>query len=159
MPNQFPLVRNHPTPWHPDTVTTKLAVMIVDDHNDTAESLAFVVRTAGYDTRTAYTPAGAAQVVRSGFQPDVIVMDIGLPDIDGFTVAEELVKVIHPKPLLIAVTGFQNLDERSRQEGFDMHFIKPVDPAILLDVLSSHAESRRRAGGKFDTGNGKPNDA
>lgn len=147
---------DHPAPWRTQYVTSKLSVLIVDDHHDTAESLAFVIRTAGHDTRTAYTPSGAAQVVRSGFQPDAIVMDIGLPDIDGFTVAEELVKVIQPKPLLICITGFQNLGERARQEGFDMHFIKPVEPGIILEVLSAHAELLRRSGNKGGVGNGKP---
>lgn len=137
-------------------MTSKLSVLIVDDHHDTAESLSYVIRTAGHDTRTAYTPAGAAQTVRSGFRPDVIVMDIGLPDIDGFTVAEELAKVIDPRPFLICVTGFQNLDERARQEGFDVHFVKPVDPAVILDVLKAHEDRVRRGETGLRRGNGKP---
>jgi CheY-like chemotaxis protein len=137
-------------------VSKLLSVLVVDDHYDTAESLAFVIRAAGHETRTAYTPAGAAQVVRSGFHPDAIIMDIGLPDIDGFTVGEELAKVIDPRPLLIAVTGFQNLAERARQEGFDLHYIKPVDPTTILEVLAAHAERLRQEGHQSQSGNGKP---
>jgi CheY-like chemotaxis protein len=148
-----------PAPPVAEPVSKPLSVLVVDDHYDTAESLAYIMRMAGYETRTAYTPAGAAQVVRAGFRPDAIVMDIGLPDIDGFSVAEELTKVIDPRPLLVAVTGFQNLGERARQEGFDLHFIKPVDPATILEVLAAHAERLRREGGIPELGNGKASGA
>jgi CheY-like chemotaxis protein len=140
-------------------VSKPIFVLVVDDHYDTAESLAHIIRAAGHETRTAYTPVGAAHVVRTGFRPDAIVMDIGLPDIDGFAVAEELARVLDRRPLLVAVTGFQNLAERARQEGFDLHFIKPVDPATILEVLAAYAERLRRENGNSETGNGKASGA
>jgi CheY-like chemotaxis protein len=130
-----------------------LNVLIVDDHQDSAESLAYVVQTAGHRVQTAYGARDAAQRVQAGFRPDAIVMDIGLPDMDGFQVAKELCRGLGHKPLLIAVTGYSNLDGRTRKEGFEVYFVKPVDPELLLSILDGHAgRAKQDAGAKPTNG-------
>ena len=120
------------------TATHPLAVLIVDDHRDAAESLAMVARSAGHRVQTAYSPAEAATHVKAGFVPDAVLMDIGLPDMDGFAVAKELCRGLKRRPLLIAVTGHSDLDRRTREEGFEVYFVKPVDPDLIVSVLEGH---------------------
>jgi CheY-like chemotaxis protein len=70
--------------------------------------------------------------------PEVAIIDVGLPDIDGWELARRLSRMaLVPRPLLVAITGFgQHEDkERSRQAGFDLHLTKPVDPAAPTNVL------------------------
>jgi two-component system OmpR family response regulator len=121
-----------------------LTVLIVDDHPDTAESLAAVIRKCGHDPHTAYTPTEAVQATDAD-PPDVILMDIGIPGLDGYTLARKLCNRLTRKPLLVAVTGLPDLEDRSKQEGFDHHFAKPVNPADLVVLLYAYA--KRLAGG------------
>jgi DNA-binding response OmpR family regulator len=120
-----------------------LTVLIVDDYPDAAESLAAVVRKCGHDPRTAYTPTEAV-IATDVDPPDVILMDIGIPGMDGYRLARKLCDRLGRRPLLIAVTGQPGLEERSRDEGFDHHFLKPVEPASLVVLLYAH--SKRLAG-------------
>jgi CheY-like chemotaxis protein len=126
------------------TATHPLTVLIVDDHADTAESLSFLVRTAGFKAQTAYSAGEAATHVKSGLVPDAVLMDIGLPDLDGFAVAKELLRELPKKPLLVAVTGHSDLDRRAREEGFQVYVVKPVDPDLILGVLAGHAAMLHR---------------
>ncbi len=128
-----------------ETVSKTLTVLVIDDNRDAADSLANVIQSAGHDARAAYTATAAAKIVAGGFDPDAIFMDIGLPEMDGYSVARELCTALPRKPLLVAVTGFQNLDGRSRKEDFDVHFVKPVEPELILSVLAAHAEQLHRS--------------
>jgi DNA-binding response OmpR family regulator len=76
--------------------------------------------------------------VRDGFVPDAVLLDLGLPDMDGFQVARALCAALPRRPLVVAVTGHGNLHERTRRERFDRYFLKPVDPTELLDALAAH---------------------
>jgi DNA-binding response OmpR family regulator len=116
-----------------------LRVLIVDDNRDSLVTLGALCRTEGMDVqmlrRGAEVPAAVAQ-----FVPDVILLDIGLPDRSGFDLAEELTEVYgEHRPLLIAVTAYSSEKERemARLSGFHHFVAKPYDPQSLLRRLSA----------------------
>src|SRR4051812_38154587 len=92
------------------------AVLVVDDDRDGADTLVMLLQDFGLDAQAAYSAAGAARVVRDGFRPGVLVLDIGLPDLDGFEVAHDLCAALRYRPRLVALTGHAHLEERSRRE-------------------------------------------
>jgi signal transduction histidine kinase len=112
-------------------------ILVVEDNRDAAESLRLLLEIWGYGVTLAYTgPDGvaAAQTVR----PDVVLCDIGLPGMDGFTVAGTLRRLPETASArLIAVTGYGQEEDRRRalEAGFDVHLVKPVDPEKLLGHL------------------------
>jgi signal transduction histidine kinase/FixJ family two-component response regulator len=116
-------------------------VLVVDDNVASAESLAKVLKLEGHDVQVAHDGGVVVETVRS-FRPEVVLMDIGLPTIDGY----ELARRLRSDPelgaglaLVVAVTGYAE-DEarrRSRQAGFDHHLVKPVDLDGLLALLAS----------------------
>lgn len=115
-------------------------ILVVDDNEDAAETLAMLLSLGGHDVRTAYTgPAGLAAARE--FLPDVMFLDIGLPGMTGY----EVVRTIRQDPALggrvvmVAVTGWGTEDDRSqaREAGFDHHLTKPVDPDRLLELLAT----------------------
>jgi DNA-binding response OmpR family regulator len=116
-----------------------LSVLIVDDYPDTGESVAELLRLFGHHARVASNGKQALRLAQS-FAPDVVLLDIGLPDTDGYTVAGELCEMLGRRPLLIVVTGFSNTEWRSRVAGIDHHFVKPLDANVLKDLLERHAE-------------------
>jgi CheY-like chemotaxis protein len=115
-----------------------LSVLVVEDYPDGADSLATLLRVAGHSVATAGDgPAALAAVLVS--EPDAVLIDVGLPGEDGYAVAKRICVGLPDRPLLVALTGFQGLEGRSRAEGFDLHFLKPADPAALLSALAAHA--------------------
>jgi len=115
----------------------QLNVLIVEDNHDAADSLAQCLLLHGYHSKIAYTPREAGEHVQQGFRPDVILMDLGLPEIDGFRLARELCDELPNKPLLVAITGHSQTAQRAIREGFDLHFLKPVDPGQVVDILDA----------------------
>jgi CheY-like chemotaxis protein len=118
--------------------THQLSVLVVDDDRDGAETLADILRLAGHEVRVALTPTTAAIEAQS-FTPDALLLDIGIPGMDGYRLGRRLCDVLRRKPLMVAVTGYGGLEDRSRREGFDHHFLKPADPAAIEAVLAGHA--------------------
>jgi PAS domain S-box-containing protein len=115
-----------------------LRVLVVDDNRDAAASLALLLETMGNDVRTAHDGEQAA-VVASEFQPDVALLDIGMPKLDGYEAARRIRRESNGRPVrLIALTGYgQEGDRRKSQEaGFDRHLVKPLRPQALLDLLA-----------------------
>ncbi len=113
-------------------------VLVVDDNIDSAESLAMLLKLWGHEVRTAYEGRSALTMARGGW-PDVVLLDIGLPEMDGNEVARRLREEHGPaRPRLVAVTGYGQQEDRlrSRQAGFDHHIVKPVDPEELLAALN-----------------------
>ena len=113
-------------------------ILVVDDNHDTADSVVSLLLQAGYDARAAYTGTSGLEMAYS-YQPRVALLDIGLPEMDGFEIARRL--RADPKAdgvLLIAMTGYG--EERHRQAsgeaGFSHHLVKPVDPNKLLELLA-----------------------
>jgi CheY-like chemotaxis protein/two-component sensor histidine kinase len=122
-----------------------LRILIVDDNRDAADSLAMLLRTSGHDIHTAYDGLEAMQVANE-FQPEVVLLDIGLPKIDGHEVAQRLRRESWAQhACLIAVTGWSDETDRarSRAAGFDHHLVKPLDTGHLAQVLSSIERSAR----------------
>src|SRR5439155_24887977 len=95
----------------------------------------------GYEVQTAYDGAAALQAAEE-FEPDAVLLDIGLPELDGFQVARAL-RNGDPehRRLIVAVTGYGTPNDRrqSRKTGFDLHLIKPADPVELKALLAIHA--------------------
>ena len=117
-------------------------VLIVDDNRDAADSLATLLKMSGHDTRTAYDGQQAVDLA-GVFQPDALLLDIGLPKLNGYEVCRNIRQQRWGKNIvLIAVTGWgQNGDrQRSKDAGFDHHMVKPVDPKEVIKILASVCE-------------------
>jgi len=117
----------------------RLRILVADDNVDAADTLAELLRASGHDVHTEYDGAAAIRAARS-HRPDVVLLDIGLPKLNGYDTAREI-RAIDPQDpvVLVAVTGWgQDEDRRrSRQAGFDHHLVKPLDPELLDRVLAS----------------------
>lgn len=115
-----------------------LRIVVVDDNIDAADTFAEMLRAAGHRVDIAYDGKRAMDVVASG-RPDVVLLDIGLPQLNGYDVARKI-RANDPQRriVLVAVTGWgQDEDRRrSQQAGFDHHLVKPVDPASLERILA-----------------------
>ena len=129
----------------------KLRVLVADDQRDATDGLARLVRCWGYEVRWAYDAATALEVAAAQL-PDVVLLDIGMPRLNGCGLAEQLrLDVRHENCLLIAVTSHAN--EQRRQQcalaGIDLVLIKPVDCEIielLLTLESQHLGLPQPAG-------------
>jgi CheY-like chemotaxis protein len=130
----------HSAPLPPrdaQTDSKRLRILIVEDHADTAHSLAMLLDLHGHETCVAIDGPTALGCIESA-KPDVVLLDIGLPGMDGWEVARRIREHSGPKtPLLIAVSGYGDEPSlnRSRAEGIHLHLIKPVDPIELQTLL------------------------
>lgn len=116
-------------------------VLVVEDNQDSAESLRRLLYHSGYEVAVAYTGQDGLRVARR-IQPDVVLCDIGLPDTNGFAVAAELRGDPRTRDVrLIAVTAYGKDEDRrrAREAGFDLHLVKPVDPEVLLRKVADPA--------------------
>ncbi len=114
------------------------SVLVVDDNVDAADSLAMMLQIYGHRVRTAFDGEGALSAVRAE-RPDAVVLDIGLPQMDGYEVARRLrAEPGGERILLIALTGYGQAGDRQKAMGvgFDHHLVKPVDPAALQRLLA-----------------------
>jgi len=113
-------------------------VLIADDNQDSAESLAMLLRMEGHEVMVAHDGPEAFAAVAT-FNPEVALLDIGMPGLNGYEVAKKI-RAATPSSaiILIAVTGWgQHSDKaRARAAGFDHHFTKPVEPERLVELLS-----------------------
>ncbi|HVE32090.1 MAG TPA: PAS domain S-box protein [Gemmatimonadaceae bacterium] len=115
----------------------KARVLIVDDHHDVVKGLSRLLSISGYDVRAALTPTEALEIA-TDFRPQVAILDIGLPEMDGYKLAGELrSRLRESAPVLIALSGYSQADDRRRSEasGFAFHLVKPLDIDGLLEVL------------------------
>ena len=121
-------------------------VLVVDDNQDAADSLAMLLGVRGEEVRIAYDGAKALEVERD-FRPDVVLLDIGLPAVSGYDVAERIRQKRGDKVLIVAITGWgQEKDlRRAEDAGIDHHFTKPVDFEALVALIERAAPSRRPA--------------
>jgi PAS domain S-box-containing protein len=125
--------------WQPQQPQVKRRVLVVDDNHDSADMMAAVLNAWGHDVRTEYD-GHAAIAAASQFRPEVVLLDIGLPGMNGYDVAMQLRKSAHLQPpVLVAVTGYGQDEDRQRvrEAGFDHHLIKPVDPAALEKIIEA----------------------
>jgi len=120
-------------------------VLIVDDHRDVVKGLSRLLAITGYEVRAALTPTEALEIVAE-FQPQVAILDIGLPEMDGYKLAGELrSRLRESSPVLIALSGYSQADDKRRSEasGFAFHLVKPLDIDVLLDVLDTLVPGER----------------
>jgi CheY-like chemotaxis protein len=113
-------------------------VLIVDDNEDSANSLAMILKLGGHETASVYTAVDALQHAAT-FKPDVVLLDIGLPGMDGYEVAQKMRELPGLRDIrLVAVTGYGRSDDRmrAREAGFDDHLTKPVEFAVLERTLA-----------------------
>jgi len=113
-------------------------VLVVDDNLDTAESSSLLLEIEGYDVRVAHNGPKAIEIARV-FAPDIVLLDIGLPGMDGYAVARALRAAPElARCRLIAVSGYGQAEDRhrSREAGFDRHLVKPVEADVLREVLA-----------------------
>jgi two-component system CheB/CheR fusion protein len=113
-------------------------VLIADDNRDAADSLGSILRVLGHDVRIAYDGVAALEVADE-FHPDVVLLDIGMPRLDGYETVQQIAARSWAKGTLrVALTGWgQSSDrERARAAGFHRHLVKPVDPEVLTEILS-----------------------
>ncbi|HVE55067.1 MAG TPA: ATP-binding protein, partial [Ramlibacter sp.] len=117
-------------------------VLVVDDNVDAADSLGLLLSGGGHDIRVVHSGA-AALVAAESFRPDLVFLDIGLPDVSGYDVATSLRRGRSGSDMrIVALTGWGNEEarERSAQSGFDLHITKPVQMDVLQRLLSGMQE-------------------
>jgi PAS domain S-box-containing protein len=120
-----------------DPSAVKLRILIVDDNHDTAKMEALLLSNLGHEVATAFDGLGVLEAART-FRPDVILLDIGLPGLDGYGVAKQLREEGMDSVVLVAVSGYGRLDDvqRSRDAGFNHHLVKPVEQQALVEMLN-----------------------
>ncbi len=147
---RLPIVVELPKPLPPEPTvsepTTMIArrILVVDDNRDSAESLAMLLKLTGHETHIAYDGLEAVEAAAT-FRPDVILLDIGLPKLNGYEACRKIREQPWSKGIVIvALTGWgQDEDRRKSQEaGFDGHLVKPVDHATLTKLLAELRPTR-----------------
>jgi PAS domain S-box-containing protein len=124
--------------------TQKRRVLVVDDNRDAAESLRDVLRMQGHEVAVATDGAGAMAALEE-FRAEVVILDLGLPRVDGYMVAHAIrARFAHARqrPRLLALTGHGRDEDRKAalRSGFDGHLVKPVDPEELLRVITAEGQ-------------------
>src|SRR6202035_2007024 len=117
-------------------------VLVVDDNVDSADSLAVLLRLRGHEVEVAHDGPEALRAA-GAFEPEVVLLDIGLPGLDGYQVARQLRQERRTAgALIVALTGYgQEEDQRrARESGFDEHLTKPVAPETIYNLLARSAE-------------------
>src|SRR5262245_59498858 len=119
----------------------RLRILVADDDADTADMTALLLKQEGYEACVAYNGHQALASAQAE-PPDVALIDIGMPGMDGYCLAEKLRALHHPKrPLIIAISGYgMDADKaRSLTVGIDAHLVKPVEPEFLFRTLRRFA--------------------
>ena len=133
-----PADRKGGAPFAPDkSGADARRVMVVDDNHDSADTMAELIRIWGHEVRTANDGPSALECAR-GFRPQVVLLDVGLPGMDGYELARRLRAEGLAGTLLVSVTGYGQDEDRRRaaEAGFDHHLTKPVDPDTLLRIVT-----------------------
>jgi signal transduction histidine kinase/CheY-like chemotaxis protein len=121
-------------------------ILVVDDLAAAADSMRIVFEMKNYEVRTAYDGISALEIAAT-FVPDVVLLDIGLPHMDGYEVAKKLRSIPQVRSaLLVALTGYGQSDDRRQamESGFDAHLIKPADIDALCNLIADHCENPAR---------------
>ena len=123
----------------PEAVSAPRRILVVDDNRDGVASLALLLNMAGHETRTAFDGEEAVCIAEQ-FAPHIVLLDLGLPKLNGYDVCRRLRKQKQGmSALIVAVTGWgQDEDKmKSLDAGFDMHLVKPVEAEHLMAVLAA----------------------
>ena len=114
-------------------------LMVIDDNRDAAESMSMLFELWGHEVVCAFDGRSALDTAAK-FRPDAVFLDIGLPGMDGYEIAERLREIPQASRIvLVAITGYGQHEDRrrSREAGIDHHLVKPVAPDTLLKLLES----------------------
>ena len=114
-----------------------MRIVVIEDHKDTAELMHEILRDAGHDVRVAFSGNDGVAAARE-LAAEVVLCDVGLPDMDGYEVARRLrADRATARARLVALTGYDGEDEqkKARDAGFDRHVVKPIDPFQLESLL------------------------
>ena len=120
-----------------NTTPPRFRILVVDDNQDSALSMAMMLSIMGHETRTAHDGESAVSSAES-FLPDVVLLDIGLPKLNGYEVAQRIRENVWGQSMfLIAVTGWGQDEDRARSSevGLNVHMVKPVEPSALERLL------------------------
>jgi CheY-like chemotaxis protein len=110
--------------------------LIVDDNRDAADSLAELLKLTGHSAQAAYSAKEALGLVKDGLVPDVFLLDLELPDLDGYELARRLRTVARKEARFLAVSGYPaDIGGNLAASVFEIHIQKPVTPDALLKVL------------------------
>jgi DNA-binding response OmpR family regulator len=126
-------------PVTPAAAPRRFKILVVDDNHDSALSMAMMLQIMGHDTRTAHDGESAVSTAEA-FLPEVVLLDIGLPKLNGYEVAQRIrEKAWGESMYLIAVTGWGQDEDRQRSSevGLNLHMVKPVEPAALEKLLAA----------------------
>lgn len=118
--------------------TVSRRVLVVDDNQDSAKMLALMLKIEGHDTHTAFDGPSALKAAQV-LSPEVVFLDIGLPGMNGYAVAQELRALPgFENVMLVAMTGHGEDEDRrrSKEAGFDHHLVKPADPEVVIQLLA-----------------------
>lgn len=135
-----PMSRENPS----ERPRRSLRVLVVDDNVDAADSIAMLIGIGGHRVQVAYDGPAALEMVPS-FRPQVVLLDIGMPGMDGYQVARRLRQdPAGREAMLVAMTGWGQEEDRrqSKEAGFDRHLVKPAEPAVLEELLAEPTTSR-----------------
>jgi CheY-like chemotaxis protein len=133
------------TPRLTDAVAaTPLRVLVVDDNVDAAHAMAYVLKLGGHEVTIAHDGPGALAAATSK-APELVLLDIGLPGMDGYAVAGRMRAAGLHDVAIVAVTGYGREDDlrRSTEAGFDHHLVKPVDAAMVRRIIAEVVDRRR----------------
>lgn len=116
----------------------RLRILVVDDNVDAAETMAILLRLLGHEVTTVHDGYAALEAAAS-MEPQVVLLDIGLPGLDGYEVCRRLRRDRLKQSVIVAMTGYGQDDDRQRSQkaGFDAHLVKPVDPEELQPLLTN----------------------
>jgi CheY-like chemotaxis protein len=132
--------RAHQAAPHAALSVRKRRVLVADDNRDAADSLGMLLEALGAEVRVVHSGPEALAVF-PGFVPSLVLLDIGMPDMDGYEVARRMRSFPGPHAMIVAVTGWGQEEDRrrARAAGFDHHLTKPADVEDLQRLLSVEA--------------------
>jgi CheY-like chemotaxis protein len=115
-------------------------ILVADDNADSAHVLATALRLGGHEVETASDGSSAIEAARR-LDPEVVILDIGMPKVNGYDVAKELRARVGRRILLIAITGWGKEEDKRRaaEAGFDHHLTKPVELQAIVELLARHS--------------------
>jgi CheY-like chemotaxis protein len=123
------------------------SILVIEDNDDARAALVAILELEGYLVRSASDGPRGIEIAHAD-APDAVLVDIGLPGLDGYEVARRIRALGGRQPYLVALTGYGQAEDRRRagEAGFDAHVVKPVDPTELADLLSRGIPGRGSRG-------------